>query len=111
MKLKDLAQVIRSKNAGPLELTFDIIFPDEKTYQKVKGSGIITKELVAELYGIHTDQVLHLVFFDAARAIKATIVRPMVSGGTGDTDVYGAQQHAPWLDVEIPSPGPEDEKV
>ncbi|MFO0159088.1 MAG: DUF4387 family protein [Alphaproteobacteria bacterium] len=26
----------------------------------------------------------------------------MPAGGIGDTDVYGCQQHAPLLDVEIP---------
>ena len=30
-----------------------------------------------------------------AKAIKATIVRPLPSGAMGERDVYGAQQHAP----------------
>jgi hypothetical protein len=46
--------------------------------------------------------VYHIVFFDAARAIKITIKRPIDSGGIGDSDVYGAQQHAPLIDVMIP---------
>jgi hypothetical protein len=37
------------------------------------------------------------VFFEEACAVKATIVRPVVSGDPGETDVYGAQQHAPLL--------------
>ena len=28
--------------------------------------------------------------------------RPVIAGSPGDTDVYGAQQHAPLLDVDIP---------
>ncbi len=111
MRLADLAQVIRSKNAGPFELTFDIIFPDVETFQMVRDSGVITRELVARLYGLPLDRVLHLVFVPSARAVKATIVRPVPSGSVGDTDVYGAQQHAPWLDVEIPSPEGQDEEV
>ena len=35
MKLKDIAAVIRSKNAGPYELTLDVIFTDEAVFQKV----------------------------------------------------------------------------
>jgi len=104
MKLADLAQVLRSKNAGPFELTFDIIFSDQRTFQLVKDSGVITRELVARLYHLPLEHVLHLVFLPAARAIKATIVRPVASGSVGDTDVYGAQQHVPWFDVEIPLP-------
>jgi hypothetical protein len=48
------------------------------------------------------EDVYHVVFFDAARAIKITIRRPVDSGGIGDSDVYGAQQHAPLIDVLIP---------
>ena len=35
-------------------------------------------------------------------AFKATIPRRIPSGDIGDTDIYGAQQHAPLLDVEVP---------
>jgi len=40
--------------------------------------------------------------FPPAYAWKATIERRIPSGAVGDTDVYGAQQHAPLLDVQIP---------
>ncbi|MHC2994592.1 MAG: DUF4387 domain-containing protein [Candidatus Atribacteria bacterium] len=100
--LKDLARVIRSKNAGPFELTFDIIFKDKATYEKVIKTKMITKELIAKLYHIPIEKVLHFVEFDPANAIKATIVRPVSSGSIAETDVYGAQQHAPLLDIKIP---------
>ncbi len=32
-KLKDIAEVIRSKNAGPYELTFDIIFKSWEIFE------------------------------------------------------------------------------
>ncbi|HCB64608.1 MAG TPA: hypothetical protein DEP43_01380, partial [Ruminococcaceae bacterium] len=35
------------------------------------------------------------------KAVKATIVRPWASGAIGERDVYGAQQHAPLLDVVL----------
>lgn len=102
MKLKDIASVIRSKNAGPYELTFDIIFRDEKTYCRVKEMGIINRRLMKDLYAIPEEDVLSLVEFDQANAIKITVKRPRVAGDIGETDVYGAQQHAPLLDLEIP---------
>jgi hypothetical protein len=98
----DLVKVIRSKNAGPFELTFDIIFKDKETYEKVKKAKVITKELIAKLYHIPIHKVLHFVEFDPANTIKATIVRPVYSGSIGETDVYGAQQHAPLLEIKIP---------
>jgi hypothetical protein len=102
IKLSDLARVLRSKNSGPFELTMDIIFDDAEKYEMVKQSGVIDRDLVRRLYGIPPQDVYHLVFFDPALAIKITIKRPIESGGIGDTDVYGAQQHAPLLDVSIP---------
>ena len=102
VRLYDLAKVLRSKNAGPFELTFDIIFDEEEKYQTVKRSGVINRELVCRLYRVRPEDVYHVVCFDAARAIKITIKRPVDSGGVGDTDVYGAQQHAPLIDVMIP---------
>ncbi len=98
----DLARVIRSKNSGPYELTFDIVFKDRRSFRLAVASGIFTPELFAGLYGIAADRVLNLVFFEEACAVKATIVRPVVSGDPGETDVYGAQQHAPLLSLAIP---------
>lgn len=100
--ITELALVIRSKNAGPFELTFDIIFKDAGTYERVKRSGAVSPELFAELYRIPVEKVLNFCFFDPAYAVKATIARPISSGTAGDSDVFGAQQHAPLLQVEVP---------
>jgi hypothetical protein len=40
--------------------------------------------------------------YDPALAFKATLPRLVPAGDIGDTDVYGAQQHGPLLDVDIP---------
>ncbi len=40
-----LAQVIRSKNAGPYELVLDILFKTKENYERVKSSGQLTPEL------------------------------------------------------------------
>ena len=37
-RLRDVASVIRSKNAGPFELTFDVMFEDPEAYERVKAS-------------------------------------------------------------------------
>ena len=95
--VKDVALVIRSKNAGPYELTFDLMFPDEESYDEVRQS--ITKAKIAQLYQIEESEVLSLVHFAPAHAIKITIVRPRASGDLGERDVYGAQQHAPLFDL------------
>ena len=101
MKLIDIASVIRSKNSGPYELTFDVIFKDFETYGKVKAAQAVSKEKFCALYGIPETDVFHLVYFDPAKAVKITIRGPIPSGALGETDVYGAQQHAPLMGMEI----------
>ena len=104
-RLADLASVIRSKNAGPFEVTLDIIFPDRDTYERVKATGWFTRERLAALYRVPVDDVYDVVFFDPALAVKATLARQRPQGSIGETDTYGAQQHAPLLDVVIPWAG------
>ena len=101
-KLGQLAQVIRSKNSGPFEITFDVIFDDLEVYRKVKDSGVLTAELVCGLYGVVPSDVRALMFFDPAQAFKFTLKRGWAQGSSGERDTFGAQQHAPLLEVEVP---------
>ena len=101
MKLKDIAQVIRSKNAGPYELTLDVLLKDQEMFDRIREAGIINKTMIAKLYRIPEEDVLSIVYFPNALAIKATIVRPLPSGAMGERDVYGAQQHGPLMSYEF----------
>ena len=96
-KLVDMASVIRSKNSGPYELTFDIIFKTFDDYNFFKKHEPINKSSFAKLYVIAEEDVLQVIYFDPAKAVKATIKRPIPSGALGETDVYGAQEHAPLM--------------
>lgn len=102
MRLKDYAKIIRSKNSGPFEITFDIIFATRERYETFKNSGVLTRELVAGLYNLTPDKVLTLESYDAANAFKITLPRPRPQGSIGETDMHCAQQHAPLLDIEVP---------
>jgi hypothetical protein len=99
--LGDLAQLIRSKNAGAFMLTFDVMFKEEAVYRRVLASRVLTRQSFAALYKIPEDEVL---FFehDAARAIKISIPRPYTQGDIDDGDTYGGQQHAPLVDLHVP---------
>ena len=99
--LKDIANVIRSKNAGPYELTLDVLLKDDQMFTKLRQADIINKKTISALYRIPEEDVLSIVWFPNARAIKATIVRPLPSGAMGERDVYGAQQHAPLVNFEF----------
>lgn len=101
VKLMSLAQVIRSKNSGPYELTLDIIFKEWADFEEVCASKQINAKWISALYNIREEDVINIIEFKPAKAIKATIVRPLASGELGETDVYGAQQHAPLLGVSL----------
>lgn len=103
-KLRNIAKIIRSKNAGPYEITFDIMFPDKNSYLRVKNSNVLNNELICKLYHVEKNDIVANLFFDPALAYKFTLKRPGkgFQGSIGEHDTYGTQQHAPLLDVEIP---------
>jgi len=88
-RIRDIAAVCKSKNAGPFELTIDVVFDDPALFDKVKRTRVRAEDVLFTVY-------------DAALAFKATLPRLVPAGDIGDTDVYGAQQHGPLLDVDIP---------
>jgi hypothetical protein len=101
-KLSDLASTIRSKNAGVNQITFDIIFPNRESYQRVLASQVITKDSIAKLFRIPASRISDFVTFDLANAIKFTLYRLRPNGSPGDWDILGCQQYGPLLDIEIP---------
>lgn len=101
MRLYDMARVLRSKNSGPFAVTLDILFDRRDYYERVKSSGKITPGAIAALYGIPVGDITDFACYDAAMGIKVTYLRAVSSGTVGDRDVYGAQQHAPLMAIEI----------
>lgn len=103
--ITELTTIIRSKNSGPYELTLDLMFISEAVYRYIKEKDVINEALICRLYDITPDKIIGIVHFEPANAIKVTIVRPLCSGDLGETDVYGAQQHAPLLSIQVEMPG------
>lgn len=105
--LETTASVIRSKNAGPFQLTIDVFFEDPLVYQAFKADGYLTREAVADLYSVALDDVLGVYFWDATSAVKVTLRRSASAGSPADNDCYGAQQQAPLLNVPVRIPPPD----
>ena len=100
-RLAELARLIRSKNAGPFQLTFDVMFEDEARYLRVKKSGAVSREVIGGCFNLPAAKVM-LFFCDNAYAIKASIPRPYFQGDLLDSDGHGGQQYAPLMEIEIP---------
>lgn len=100
-RLRDLASVIRSKNAGPLFLTLDVMLPDDATFRRVLASGVLSPAAVAPLFGAPEAQV-ETIAHATTHTIKVSMRRPVRAGDPDDTDMYGAQLYVPLLDLEVP---------
>jgi len=102
MFLQEIARTIRSKNAGAFMITVEIIFDDAEKYFKIKDNNLITRETIAKAYMVESCNIQDFVYYDAGLGIKANFRRLYASGGPFETDVYGCQQYAPLLNIELP---------
>lgn len=104
--LGDIAKVIRSKNAGPFEITLDVMFETKEIYERIKKLGILTPQRIAQLYDLRVEDIVWCGFFDPALAFKATIPRRLneknvSSGGPMENDVHGSQKYFPLMNLQI----------
>ncbi|VVD60706.1 acyl-CoA synthetase [Pandoraea eparura] len=99
--LREIASIIRSKNAGPFLLTFDVMFDSDDDFQAVWAGGSFTRHNVAKLFDVDEASVTSIFAVPRGRAIKLTLRRPLAQGAFGESDMYGCQQHAPLLDYYI----------
>ena len=98
--LRELALVVRSKNAGPTVLTLDLFMKDAAAYQRALASPALQPDAVARLYDAPASEVSrHLL--PELHAIKFSLPRAICAGTPGDGDVYGAQQHGPLLELRL----------
>jgi hypothetical protein len=100
-RLRDLAKLIRTKNAGPFQLTLDVMFPDARSYEHVVASGVISKASMARFFDVD-ESAVRLFNYAPGNAIKVTVPRLVPSGDPADTDLFGGQQFGPLVDLEIP---------
>jgi len=99
-ELWEFTKLVRSKNAGPFELTFDIMFKDREGFDKVVNSGTISEEAIARLYKVERAQMRYFLIPELL-TVKVSIPRGAFSGDVKDTDVYGGQFHGPLLRLPI----------
>ena len=101
IQLWQLTKLIRSKNAGPFKLTFDIIFKDQQSFTQVQESGVLSAKLFSRIYGVPVKEV-QIFELPLILALKVSIPRPEFSGELDDTDIYGGQFHSRIVRLVIP---------
>ena len=100
-KLHKLAKLMRSKNAGPFQLTYDIMFGDVETYNRVIESSVLNDETLSKMLGVER-QLIRVFHYFPAMAIKITVPRSVGIGDPADNDMFGGQQFGSLNELEIP---------
>jgi hypothetical protein len=99
--MHELASLVRSMNAGPFDLTIDLVFPDQATYEHVVAAAVVTPEVIGRLYAVPAEEV-RVIPFAPGLAIKVSFPRTISAGDLGDDDMLGCQQHAPLVVLQVP---------
>lgn len=97
-KLVEYTKILRSKNAGPLFITFDLIFNSIEDMQHVYEN--LKKEDVARAYNVSPEKI-EIIGYNVVNSIKITFPRKNISGSIEDNDIYGCQQHVPLANLDI----------
>ena len=97
-KLIDYTKILRSKNAGPLFITFDLIFNNNEDMHYV--SERLTKEHISKAYDVSVDKI-DIIVYSVVNSIKITFPRKNISGSLVDNDIYGCQQHMPLAKIML----------
>lgn len=98
--LKDVAQYVRSKNAGPFWVTLEIFCGSGEAYEQIKLSENISTENVARLYKVNEEDI-QVFYLPSIYVIKYSFPRPFPSGYRYENDMHYGQQYRIIEEVEV----------
>lgn len=101
-RLLDMAQVIRSKDAGINQQTYDIVFHTQQDLETALRSNLFHRESVAKILDCPSDRVIGTYHVKTCNAIKITLERRIISASMDERDVFGAQQQQPLEALSVP---------
>lgn len=86
--LADIAEKVRSKNAGPFWLTIDIFCGTPSRYEHIVNN--VPTDLVAKLLAVKAEEIKRFEVADLS-VLKFSMPRPTIQGSRHDRDMHGAQ--------------------
>jgi hypothetical protein len=107
LRLGELAEQVRSKNAGPFWITLDVFFRNAQDYEFVTGSGILSPQLIGRLYRVDPASVKYFEL-PVLHVVKISFPRPVTAGSFWDRDLHGGQQHVPLAALPLPDSSPRE---
>lgn len=99
-KLAEVCRHIRSKNAGPFWVTFDLFFDGPENFARYKDHPALGPALIHRLFGADPALVQR---YPVARLnmLKISYARTTAQGGVVERDMHCGQQFVRLLDVEL----------
>jgi hypothetical protein len=98
--VRQVCRHVRSKNAGPYWVTFDLFFDGADSYRDFSNAAALGPALFARLFGADPDLVKR---FPVPRLnmLKISYARSTPQGGMVERDMHCGQQFVRLLDVEL----------
>ena len=99
LNLADCTSILRSKNAGPYHLTFDVFFVNREVADRFLDSWRSRPSPLAIALGVASADVV-IEEAPSLCAAKITVPRLVDAGAVTDLDVLGCQQVAVLMELE-----------
>lgn len=98
--VNDVCRHVRSKNAGPFWVTFDLFFNSQENFERYCQSPSLSPKLFERLFDADPKQVKHFVV-ESLKMVKISYGRAQPQGGIVERDMHCGQQFVRLLDVEL----------
>jgi hypothetical protein len=98
--LKEVAQYVRSKAAGPFWVTIDIFCDGAPVFERVRKAPWLAGPTIGDLYGVPADAV-KVFELPALNVIKISFPRVRPQGSLHDADSHAGQYFVPLLDLPV----------
>jgi len=98
--VNEVCSLVRSKNAGPYWVTFDLFFDGPENFARYAGSKALGPPLFARLFDADPAMVKR---FEVERLnmVKISYPRATPQGGVVERDLHSGQQFVRLLDIEL----------
>lgn len=98
--INDVCRHVRSKNAGPFWVTFDLFFDSRANFEKYAECEALGPALFQRLFGADPALVQRYPV-DHLDMVKISYARSSAQGGVVERDMHCGQQFVRLLDVEL----------
>jgi len=98
--VKQVCRHVRSKNAGPYWVTFDLFFDGPENFRRYKDSAALGPALLQRLFGADP-QLVKRFAVPKLDMLKLSYARTSAQGGVVERDMHCGQQFVRLLDVEL----------